>query len=446
MRISSGIRNPGTWDRPGRRRAAALLAAVLAAAGCRSDDTSPIARWRMAWDNGLSRPPTADEAGQSGSLLGRWLSVRPPKSSDRTDGGSTLVLGSDGWSPMKAPKDPEADAELQAAQDLFQQNKLVEAEAAFTRIAKKHKGKHWGEKAEFYLAESLYQRGKLVKAHDAYEKLIADYPGTQFLDKAVAREYAIAGTWLAAIDPKAKPEDQASMQARWDGKFPMVDTGGFALSALEHVRHHDPTGPLADDAVLKIADYHYANQNWDDAALYYDQLVTDHPKSPFVQQAILSSIDSKMKGYIGPEYDGSGLEQAKNQVVQTMANFPTERQVSHERDDALKNVLNVIDEQMAERSYRIGEHYLWTGKVAAAEYCFAKIPAKWPKSPYAKQAKEQLAKIATMPRKETRASRIMTRPGSSDPMTGGSGAGGGMMTAPGMMGPNGGGGMGMMGP
>ena len=63
-------------------------------------------------------------------------------------------------------------------------------------------------------------------------------------------------------------------------------------------------------------------------------------------------------------------------------------------------------------------------------------------------AKEQLAVIATMPRKETKASTILTRPGSPDPSSmggarplaeGGGGMGGGGM------GGMGGGGMGGMG-
>ena len=43
----------------------------------------------------------------------------------------------------------------------------------------------------------------------------------------------------------------------WKGRHPTVDVSGNALAVLEHVRHHDPLGPLADDAVMQIADYHF---------------------------------------------------------------------------------------------------------------------------------------------------------------------------------------------
>jgi outer membrane protein assembly factor BamD (BamD/ComL family) len=227
------------------------------------------------------------------------------------------------------------------------------------------------------------------------------------------------------------------------GKQPIVDTNGHALSALEHVRHNDPTGPKADDAVMQIADFHFEQGDFESAALYYDQLLTDHPKSPFVQRAQLASIDAKMKGYLGPEYDGAGLEQAREQVKQTMATFP-ERQVT--TDEALYHTLDLISDQQAERAYTTGQYYRRTGYVQSAEYYFAMIPYRWPRSPWAEKAKKQLAQLAKMPRKESKPSKILTPPGFTDPFGGAFGGGanamggmGGMGGMPGM------GGMGMGG-
>lgn len=402
--------------RRGRHRLALALAA-LALAGCRSGSTGPLARWRMAFDDGVAKPIGPDDGSGGGSRLARLIKPQAP-ASKAAEVGDGVILGSNGWSPLQPPKDPEADAEFRAAEGLFQQGKLTDAEAAFKKLAKRKKDTPWGEKAQFFLAECQYQQGRHVAANDSYELLISTYPGTQFLEKAVAREYSIADTWLAALAEDAEAEEKVSLSKRWNGAIPVVDTAGHALAALEHVRHHDPTGPLADDAVLRIADHHFARGNFEEAAAHYDQLISEHPKSPFFQRAQLASIDSKIKAYLGPDYDGDGLEQARNQVVQTMAMFPERRTGDH---DELSKTLDVIEAQMAERAYARAEHYLWTGKVASAEFCFGEIPAKWPKSPYAAKAKEQLAKIATMPRKETRASRIMALPGGADPLTGSNG-------------------------
>lgn len=395
-----------------------LLALVATSAGCRTGGTSALSRWRMAYDESLAKSPTDEEAGPR-RLLSRWVTPKPPRSR-ASEVGDGLVMGSNGWSPLKAPADPKADEEFRAAEALFQQGKLADAESAFKALARRKKDTPWGEKAQFFLAECQYQQGRYVAANDSYELLVATYPGTQFLEKAVAREYAIADAWLTAVTAESDSDDRASFRKRWDGKIPVIDAAGHALAALEHVRHHDPTGPLADDAVLRIANYHYDRENYEDAALFYDQLITQHPKSPFLQRAQLASIDSKLKGYLGPDYDGSGLDQARDQTIQSMAMFP-ERQAQAGESPSLERTLDIINEQMAERAYHIAEHYLWTGKVTSAEYCFGEIPVKWPKSPYAAKAKEQLTKIASMPRKETKASRIMALPGSTDPLTGSTG-------------------------
>ncbi|WP_165222923.1 tetratricopeptide repeat protein [Aquisphaera insulae] len=431
---------------------AMAIACGLCLSGCQGLDV-PIAQWRAAYDKGLTRPITQEERDTSAStkieeprtLLGRWLnpagsnapeSDRPTSTTPSSRSGSSLVLGSDGWRPMLRPKpNPEADKELEEALALFKQGKFAEAEGACKRISKSRKGTHWGETAQFYLAESQYQQKAYVRANDSFERLIADYPGTEFRDKLVSREYALAQIWLAQSDPNAKPEAKLPWYSHFSGQQPLLDTRGSGLKALEHVRQHDPEGALADDAAFEIAEYHKKSGDFESAAIYYDQLVESHPKSPFVQKAQLGGIDARMKGYLGPDYDGSGLTKAREIVKQTMTAFP-DRQASY---DELYHTLDLINDAEAEKTYKIGDYYKRTGKVASAEFYFGKIPQRWPNSPWAVKAKSELAVLAKMPRKPTVPSKIMSQPGASDPYfsagSGGMGGMGGMgMGMPGGMG------------
>jgi hypothetical protein len=178
--------------------------------------------------------------------------------------------------------------------------------------------------------------------------------------------------------------------------------------------------------------------------MYYDQLVTDHPKSEHKQKAQLASIDSKLKAYCGPEYDGTGLDGAVKMIDQAKNEFP-ERQTGN---DKLYHTLDLINDQYAERAYTTALYYKKTGKIISAEYYFSMVSAKWPKSEWAKKSKAEITSIAKLPRKESVPSRIMTQPGQADPFGGGQGSGmgsnqpGGMG---GMSGMGGGGGMGGMG-
>jgi outer membrane protein assembly factor BamD (BamD/ComL family) len=417
---------------------------VAAVSGC-SSTGGFLTAWRTARDSSLSRGPTEKELGDDRGLMSRWLT---PKSAPNADPNaaapSPLVLGSDGWKPMKPVPNPEAEAEFQAAEKLYQQGKLVEAEKEFVKVAKNRKGTSWGEKAQFYLAESQFQRGKLVAANDSYELLFAHYPGTIYLEKLIAREYEIGQRWLAQADPKTPANQRLPWTSHFDGRQPLLDTSGYATKALEHVRQHDPTGPLADDAVLKIADYHMENADYEMAAIHYDQLITDHPKSPFLQKAQLAAIDARIKGYLGPEYDGAGLDQARELIKQTMVTFP-DRPAGNEK---LYHTLDLINDQEAERTYVVAAYYKKIGKVPSAEYYFGKIRQRWPKSVWAAKAKTDLATLAKMPRTKSLPSKIMSQPGSYDPFSntaqGGAGPGGMMGMGPGGMG-NQGMGMGMGG-
>ena len=378
----------------------------------------------MAKDGGMAKTVTPKEMGDDRGLMARWLTPKatPPGTADKPVG---LILGRDGWEAPKFKPDPVAEAEFAAAEKLFQQGEFAQAEPLFKTIARKRKNTPWGEKGQFYMAETRFQRGNLVGAHDAYERMIADYPGTLFLEKIVAREYDIAQAWLVASEPAkdsgkeaGKDKKDADVQkSSWTdhftGKLPLLDTSSSAIQALEHVRKNDPLGPLSDDAVMQIAHHFEAKADYETAAMYYDQVTVDHPKSEFLQQAQIAAIEMRVRAYLGPEYDGEGLAEAREKIKQTMSTFP-DRPTG---DKDLLHKLDLINAQDAKRAYAIGAYYRRIGKVPAAEFYFGKIVRRWPKTPQAAKAKVELASLAKMPRSESLPSKIMTSPGANDPFS-----------------------------
>ncbi len=427
----------------------AVMLLSLLLSGCQSI-SSPLAQWRAAYDGNLVKGPTKEEMADTtgstdtDSLLQRWITPRRGPSSRGRDNSSTEILGSDGWKPMAKPaKDPAAEAEFNAALTLFQKNQLAEAEKEFARIARKRKGTPVGEDCQYYLAETQFQRKKYVAAHDSFELLHKDYAATDYMDKMVSREYEIARLWFMQSDPDASKENRIPWYGRFDGRIPVLDTEGSALKALEHVRQNDPTGPLADDASRAIADFYAKHEDYDSASVYYEQFMREYPKSPFLHDVQLAAIDTRLRGYKGPDYDASGLEKARVTVRKTMEDFPVQ-QASNEK---LYHTLDVINEAEAEKTFKHGAYYKKVGKVASAEYYFGKLPRRWPASPWAVKAKVELAELAKMPRTPSKPSRIIIPPGGTDPFGGGGmgGMGGGMGGMGGMgMGGMGGGGMGMM--
>ena len=437
-----------TPDTPTARRPAvaiglATLAMALGAAlpGCQSVGSGSLLsgltpRHDESMADGMVRPENAS----TGRMLSRYLTPMKTPHASAGKEPKSLSLGNEGWEPVKIADNPEADAELEKARRLDRQDKTAESEPLLAQIAKKRKGTPWGEKAQWLLAESYYRRGKYVWANDAYEQLFKDYSGTEYAEKLVARQFEIAQKWLAFADPKAKPELKLPWTAAFEGKVPLVDPGGHAIKTLEHVRDHDVKGPLSDDAVLKMADHYYNARDFESASLYYDELVNIHRKSEHVRRAQLLSIDSKLKGYMGPEYDGQGLDAAKDMVTQTRTTFPDHR----EDDDKLYHTLDLINDQHAERAYTRAMYYKRKGFVPSAEYYFSLVNARWPKTEWAKKSKVELAALAKLPRKESVPSKMMSQPVNSDPFSGGTGSGGSGGGMGGGMGGMGGG-MGNMG-
>ncbi len=446
-------------NRPLRRpRCAWAALVVLAATGCQSG-VGPLARWKIANDGVLAPPPTEAEVGDSRGPIARLL--RPenaPRTIDPEVARAGTVNDPTVGGTVSKP-DPATQAELDSAMKLYNEGKLAEAERIFTKLDREkvhssapafngdpmsggfsangfagfggsssrnatlqpglfspRRRSHapWGERVLFYLAESQYRQGKLTEANDTFAKLATTYPGTQFMEKVAAREYAIAIDWLEAANPKSPPEKREQWGDRFNGRLPMVDVKGHALQILEHVRHHDPLGPLADDAVMRIADYYYDQGNYEEASIYYDQLISDHIKSPLLLQAHVRSIDAKLKGYVGPHYDSDGLEKARELIRRTMAAFP-------ERDaktsEFLSHSLDLINDQQAEVTFRRGEFYRQTGYPGAAEMNFAEVRTRWPQSQWAAKSKAELDLIAKAPRKEVLPSKIMTTPGARTPTT-----------------------------
>ena len=316
-------------------------------------------------------------------------------------------------------------------------------EKEFTKIAKNRKGTPWGETAQYYKAESQFQRGKYVDAHDSFEVLHNVYPASDYREKLVAREFAIAQLWNLQDDPNAPKDKVLPWYRRFDGGLPIIDTSGYALKALEHVRHNDPTGELADDAALQIAEYYMKHNDFESAAIYYDQFMSEYTKSPYLQKVQHAAIDARLKGYLGPDHDASGLEKARELVKKTLTTFP-EQEASYE---GLYHTLDVINNAEAEKTFLTGSYYKRVKKVASAEYLLRQNPPAVAGQPLGGQGQGRAGSTRQDARTQSKPSKIMIPPGSTDAFgNGGGGMGMGGMGMGGMgMGGMGMGGMGMGG-
>ena len=299
-----------------------------------------------------------------------------------------------------------------AATELYKDEKYADAQKAFKRVAKKYKKSEIREDALFMEAEAAWKQDHYGKAHDIYAVLLKEYPSTRHLNVVSERLFKIGRIWLdfpevAKLgeihqvnfdDPKRKlPSEEPPKVPKskplfvpnfTDKKEPLFDTPGNGVAALSAVWMNDPTGPLADDAMMLVASYHARRGNYIEADRFFQMLRETFPNSPHVQNAFLLGSHVKLMSYQGPDYESRTLEEAQKLKEATIRLFP-----NIPEQDRLKEELARIEDSKALVDWNLVAFYLRKGnKRAAAIYCHEVI-TKFPKSQYAQLAREKLVEL-----------------------------------------------------
>lgn len=305
----------------------------------------------------------------------------------------------------------EGEPELETARKIFEQKEYAAAEKEFKRIAKKYKDKPVEEDALFLKAESQFAEKRYPDAQDSYDELMKKYPSTRHLEQCTKRQFAIAQYWLNSPKPASeveltaftRDEKDLNLQAIPDAKMPFVfpltpnltdrsrpmfDTRGRALQALKSVYINDPTGPLADDALMLSATYHLRKQDYREANRDFATIREMYADSEHAPASYILGSYASQKSYQGARYDGKQLDEAKKLTQSAVRLYPDIPQRAKLEADLRK-----IKDEDAKRDWeRVQFHMKRREKDAAAVICELMV-AQSPESPYAGQARELLAKL-----------------------------------------------------
>lgn len=289
----------------------------------------------------------------------------------------------------RGPDESLARTELAEGERLFAARQYGDAVGHFKKAAMRWPDSSIEEDALFYLGECYFFLDRYPKSNDAYARLIKKYGTTRHLDLVMKRQYATARFWQD-LD-RAKP---SSLPNLYDDTRPWWDTEGEALATYESVWLNDPTGPLADDAVMATANAHFLKGRYRDAADFFEQLRTKHPQSEHQYDAHLLGLQSTLRSYQGSDYDGVELVNAEKLVSQTLTQFPD--QVRDERERLLET-RRLIKEQKAERDWQVGQHYDKLKYYRAAKFYYDGILKDYPETQFAAKARQRIEEIKDLP-------------------------------------------------
>jgi outer membrane protein assembly factor BamD (BamD/ComL family) len=244
----------------------------------------------------------------------------------------------------------------------------------------------------FYLAESYFFNNEYSKAVGQYDDLLDEYPNSQHLDKVVRRQFEIARYWEKYHDYNPNWVTTPNLA---DDTRPWFDTLGNAIKTYETIRLKDPTGPLADDAVMATANSYFLRGRYNDADYQYKLLREEYPQSEHQFEAHILGLQCKIRKYQGPNYDGSPLEEAKKLVKQLKQQFGA--QLSADERDRLNVQLAQLNEALAERDFTVAQYYDETEHNISARYYYSKIVREYPTSELGKKAAERVEQLAGLP-------------------------------------------------
>jgi outer membrane protein assembly factor BamD (BamD/ComL family) len=309
----------------------------------------------------------------------------------------------------------EGKKELRAAEKLYDAEQYKDAENAFKKVAKTYKDSPVAEDALFMKAESQFAEKRYSWAQDSYDELLKEFQTTRYMDRVTNRLFTISRSWLdfpeiatskeiQQVDfenlgstPAPQPSKEKSFDPTksipilpnfHDRSRPVFDTKGRALQALKSIWLNDPTGPLADDALMLTASHYFRSGNHVEADRYYTMVREEYPKSPHFENAFKMGSHVKLMSYQGASYDGKTLEDAKALKATSLRMFGK----TADRD-RFETEIAKIGVAQADRDWEMVEYYQGKNNpTASAVYC-REILREFPRTPHAARARKLLAEI-----------------------------------------------------
>jgi len=280
---------------------------------------------------------------------------------------------------------------MKEGDELFQAGNYKEALAKYEAAAKRVPDTFLEEDARFMVAECYFFLDDYPKASDTYNEILKRNSNTRHLDRITRRLYAIGEYWKERY---LESPTWALRPNLMDKTRPLFDTKGNSVSMFRAIWMNDPTGPLADDAIMQVANTFFLNGNYQQADEHYTQLRRDYPSSKHVMQAYLLGYRTKLELYQGPVYDRTPLNEAEELIETLLLQF------GHELGEERERVLQaraIVRAQQAERDWNSAEYYIKGGYNRAARKVLEKLISKYPETKFAEEARHRLAELEGLP-------------------------------------------------
>jgi outer membrane assembly lipoprotein YfiO len=297
----------------------------------------------------------------------------------RADSGTWEYTGNGAWATVTAPTTkPVAGPEPQldrAEQLLYRGGHADEAKKILVDWVKINKTNPSRDRCTWLLAEAFFQLDDRIKAFYYLDELLEVYPESKLFYPALEKQYLIADEYLKGH------------KIRFLGMALFSGTDE-AIEMLYRVQQRSPGSVLAERALLRTADYYYADSEFDLARDAYGAYLRSYPRSPEVPRVRLRRAFSALAQFHGLKFDPTGVIDARAELVDITHDYPDMAASEH-----VPAVIARIDNAFARKILQTGEYYERVHDTAGAVYHYKYLVETFPDEPEAATARQRLARL-----------------------------------------------------
>ena len=285
---------------------------------------------------------------------------------------------------------------LLANPDLKNRKQNLEAAKHFMEAANRFPDSVLEEDALHLAAECYFFADDYPNAFTTYQKLVVKYQHSRHVDNAVRRLFQIGNFWEQASERTTMPFNVTNQS------LPRFDTFGHAKKAYETIFTYDPLGPVSDAALMALANAYLkrgryqGDDNFNQAAFYYQRIREEHPTSPYISRAYKNELYARTRAYLGAEHPGGTLNEARRLAEVTLWQFRTE--LDSEGKSGVLEIKEGILSKEAERLWSEGQFWdLKKRHYGAARISYNRLITEYPQTEFAERARQRLMVIEGLP-------------------------------------------------
>lgn len=295
------------------------------------------------------------------------VAAAEPKTWEFRDGRWPEVSGG-----QPATTRPASDPLLVRAEQLIRDRQYSLARKRLASWFKTNRGHPLYDRALYLMAEALYGYGDRIRSFFYLDQLMDEHPESRLFYTALERQFQIADDFLNGY------------KSRFLG-MPIIGREDEAIEMLYRIQQRSPGSPLAERALLRTADFYYADAQYDLAADAYGAYAKAYPRSPALPRVRLRQAFSNLAQFRGLRFDATPVIDARTQLLDLMAAFPD---VAEEEN--LAEIVQRIDTSFARKLYYRADFYRRTHEPVAAVYTYRYLIRTYPQSEEAQLAEQAL--------------------------------------------------------